>query len=466
MQGVMTMLRRFIGATMLLSLLLMAFNLVLLSTIVFSENKQRNPESVVKEVAEQLEVHPDRYRLAAPAAKLLDEHEAWAMLLDSKGEVVWEYRLPKQLPRTYSIVDVAKFSRHYLLDYPVFVWEKGAGLLVVGYPQNTYAKYQVSYFKDWIQSLPLRLVLLLVCNLVLFIVLSVCLGAWCMRSIKPLVNGIYGLTKQEPIQVKAKSIFRDLADSINAASRMLREQNRALKAKDEARSNWIAGISHDVRTPLSMILGYASDLEEHPDLPLEQRQQAGIIRRQGEKLRSLIHDLNLVSMLEYEMQPLSIKELRVSAVVRQAASDFLNQGLDTDRYAIELQLNDEKIKVRADEKLLLRAVSNLVQNSIIHNPQGCRIVLRTASDPERSMCLLIVSDDGQGTERSELPDLLKLPYSSTRKRSRKHGHGLGLPMVARIATAHGGRLLLASDLNEGFQATLELPYFVLGGQAD
>ena len=176
MQGVMTMLRRFIGATMLLSLLLMAFNLVLLSTIVFSENKQRNPESVVKEVAEQLEVHPDRYRLAAPAAKLLDEHEAWAMLLDSKGEVVWEYRLPKQLPRTYSIVDVAKFSRHYLLDYPVFVWEKGAGLLVVGYPQNTYAKYQVSYFKDWIQSLPLRLVLLLVCNLVLFIVLSVCLA--------------------------------------------------------------------------------------------------------------------------------------------------------------------------------------------------------------------------------------------------------------------------------------------------
>ena len=166
------------------------------------------------------------------------------------------------------------------------------------------------------------------------------------------------------------------------------------------------------------------------------------------------------------MQPLSIKELRVSAVVRQAASDFLNQGLDTDRYAIELQLNDEKIKVRADEKLLLRAVSNLVQNSIIHNPQGCRIVLRTASDPERSRCLLIVSDDGQGTERSELPDLLTLPYSSTRKRSRKHGHGLGLPMVARIATAHGGRLLLASDLNEGFQATLELPYFVLGGQAD
>ncbi|MCM3701179.1 sensor histidine kinase KdpD [Paenibacillus macerans] len=462
MQGVMTMLRRFIGATMLLSLLLMAFNLVLLGTIVFSENKQRNPESVVREVAEQLVVHSDGFRLAGPAEKLLDEHEAWAMLLDSKGKIAWEYKLPKQLPRTYSLVDVAKFSRNYLLDYPVFIWEKDTGLLVLGYPQHTYAKYQVSYFKDWIQSLPVRIVLLLVCNLVLFIVLSVCLGAWCMRSIKPLVSGIHGLTKQEPVQVKAKSIFRDLADSINAASRMLQEQNRALKARDEARSNWIAGISHDVRTPLSMILGYASDLEDHSALPLDQQQQAGIIRRQGEKLRSLIHDLNLVSMLEYEMQPLSIKEVRASAIVRQVASDFLNQGVDTNRYTIELELNDEKIKVRADEKLLLRAASNLVQNSITHNPQGCRIIIRTEWDRERSVYRLIVSDNGQGAERSELPDLLKLPYSSSRKRTRKHGHGLGLPMVARIAAAHGGRLLLESGINEGFQATLELPSFVPG----
>lgn len=95
-----------------------------------------------------------------------------------------------------------------------------------------------------------------------------------------------------------------------------------MKARDEARSNWISGISHDIRTPLSMILGYASEMEDNSDLPKEQRHQSGIIRRQGEKLRSLVSDLNLVSMLEYEMQPLHLKDIRLSVLARQVVADF------------------------------------------------------------------------------------------------------------------------------------------------
>lgn len=152
-----------------------------------------------------------------------------------------------------------------------------------------------------------------------------------------------------------------------------------------------------------MILGYASNLEEQDNLTGEQRQQAAIIRRQGEQLRSLVSDLNLVSMLEYDMQPLQLKPVRLSALARTVVSDFINNGLE-ERYSLDLCIMDERLQVMGDEKLLYRAVSNLVQNSIRHNPDGCGITVTVSRSPEEPECCLSVSDDGPGVPAELLPE--------------------------------------------------------------
>src|SRR5690606_34622300 len=162
-------------------------------------------------------------------------------------------------------------------------------------------------------------------------------------------------------------------------------QEQSPEGEGEARSNWIAGISHDVRTPLSMVLGYASELEENEALPRPEREKARIIRRQGEKLRNLINDLNLVSMLEYEMQPLKRKRIKLSALARRIVSDVLNEGLE-EKYALELDVADRGAIICGDEGLLLRALNNLVHNSIRHNPEGCRILVQTAASPDQGFC--------------------------------------------------------------------------------
>ena len=172
--------------------------------------------------------------------------------------------------------------------------------------------------------------------------------------------------------------------------------------------NWIAGISHDIRTPLSMVLGYASNLEENHDIPEEQRRQASIIRQQGEYLRSLVSDLNLVSMLEYEMQPLNKKLIRLSVLVRQIATEFLNNGLD-ERFIIEIDISDERVQINGDERLLTRAITNLIQNSIHHNPEGCLIKLQTTFDANNNSCSFILVDNGKAISPNELPNLLECP---------------------------------------------------------
>ncbi|RCX23720.1 signal transduction histidine kinase [Fontibacillus phaseoli] len=455
MDSVIRILRRFVGSTILVSLLLLLFNLVLLGLLIFKEHHQMpSPEAVVQKISNGLDQEQGSYSITPEAMQLLDTNQAWAMLLSSDGRVLWSERLPEEIPRSYDVTDVAKFSRYYLMGYPVFVWEHKDGLLVLGYPENSFGKYRFDFLTEWLRSLPVRILLLLVCNVALALLVSVLIGTRVVRGIKPLIHGIHTLSKGEPVQVETKGIFNDLSQSINSTSRMLQEKNDALHARDFARSNWIAGISHDIRTPLSMILGYASELEEQPELSSEQKQQAAIIRRQGERLRSLVNDLNLVSMLEYEMQPLHLKSIRLSVLARQVVSDFLNNGLD-ERYIISLHVGDESLMVTGDERLLYRAITNLVQNSIRHNPGGCEIGLSTGEADGSNQ--IVVCDNGKGIPKDELADLILLPYTSGRIGPTRQGHGLGLPMVARIAKAHQGELILESDMGEGLKAVLKFP---------
>lgn len=87
----------------------------------------------------------------------------------------------------------------------------------------------------------------------------------------------------------------ELAEKLNQTSAHLQKQSEIIARRDQARTRWIAGVSHDVRTPLALILGWAEQLEQDSALPDETRQKPGNIRVQSEKLRALIADLNLTS---------------------------------------------------------------------------------------------------------------------------------------------------------------------------
>lgn len=457
MDNIIRLIRRFTGVTFVIFAGIITLNLVMLGFFVFKEiNAGQSPQHAVEYVANHLQRNGQSHVLDISSRQMLEDTEAWAMLLDEGGQVIWNYKLPEDIPRAYSLTEVAKFTRHFLQEHPVYVWEHTDGLVVLGYPKDSYAKYHFDFLVPWIRSLPQRALFLLLGNIVLGCVLAIIIGTRLARSLKPLTGVVNSLGREEAVRAEEKGIFGNLARSINDTSEMLRERQAALRTRNEARSNWIAGISHDIRTPLSMILGYASALEEHAEMPEEQRQQAAIIRKQGEKLRFLVNDLNLVSKLEYEMQPLNMAPIRMAALARQVAADFLNQGLD-ERYAIALQIKEEHIQAEVDRKLMLRAITNLVQNSIDHNPNGCDISLLINQSADGSACQLTVMDNGVGVQREALGDLLKLPYSAERRHLRQNGHGLGLPMVARIAEAHRGQLLLESDTGQGMCATIKLP---------
>lgn len=392
------------------------------------------------------------FTLTQEGQKLLETENIWAMLLDNQdGSVLWQSRLPKDFPRKYSSTDIAKFSRGYLFDYPVFVWEHSGGLLVLGYPKSSYTK-QLSNFQplETIRNAPFFLLSLFLIDVILLFFLYYQTELRTLKLLNPFIEGISQLAKGHSVNLQAGEPLSELAQEINQVSKQLQK-------KDTARANWISGISHDIRTPLSIILGYSSKLSDLSSLPENIKSQTRQISRQAMKIKNLVADLNLASKLEYNMQPLNPEMINLSALLRQITVDFLNSQ-PGDTYDIDCHLEQipNAFTFTADASLLYRALENLINNSILHNPNGCHILLSAILD--KNILEISVADNGVEASPEKLNQLQNQPhYMMCDSGTGEQRHGLGLVIVKQIVAVHKGELIFEQNPSGGFIARLRFP---------
>ncbi len=387
---------------------------------------------------------------AGELAEMLEENHAWAMVLDDTGTVIFQSRLPEELPRRYTTADVAKFSRWYLGDYPVYVQEHPQGLLVVGGEKGSQAKYYFSVNESYVRKLLIGLAAVFLTNIIVVVLLIWKNTRHIEKAVTPILRGIETVSSGQPINLPEKGELAEINRQLNKAGAFIAK-------KDSARADWISGVSHDVRTPLSVILGFAGQLEDNQTLPASAREQASYIRKQGERLRSLISDLNLTSKLEYSMQPLRMEKVYLVELARQVVCEFLDGGLEA-RYQIVFDSSQESetASVMGDEALLKRALYNLIQNSVIHNPKGCVISVSVARN--ETGITVMVSDDGIGVSTEKLEKLRATTNHLENTDERLNlRHGLGVLLVRQIVEAHHGTVEIESAPQNGYQTVLVFP---------
>lgn len=384
-------------------------------------------------------------------AQKLNSNHIWAMFLSENGEIMWSLDLPDEIPEKYTMQDVAVFSKGYLADYPVFVWNMEDGLLVLGYPQDSFTKITTNYLPiRMVRLIPLYVIGMFSVDLLLLFLIYYGSKRKIIRSTEPIIESIKTLSDGKPVSLCVHGELSEIADSVNRASQILSKQNTA-------RANWISGVSHDIRTPLSMIMGYAERIALDETASQSVVEQAEIIRKQSIKIKELVQDLNLVSQLEYEMQPLHKEQVRLSKLIRSYIAELLNTGVyDAYTLNIEIAPDAETAVLECDARLISRAINNLVQNSIKHNPQGCEI--RLILEKEENFLLLTVADNGTGLSPEKLQELEEKPhYMESMDEGLDLRHGLGLLIVREIVTAHRGILTLESVLPHGCKVTLTIP---------
>ncbi len=374
----------------------------ILAFIFYHSDGGRSWDAPVSRISSALAWDGTEYEFSGDA--LLGE-DRWAILIDEGGQVIWSLRKPADVPEQYSLTDVASFTRWYLSDYPVQCRIRDDGLLVVGAPKGSVWKHDISTASQLLHDAPL----------------------WC---------GAIFLLALGCVLLLAYFVVR-------------RWFRQAQQVRDAARSDWINGVSHDIRTPLSMVMGYAAQMEAAADLPPARRKQAGIIRAQSQAIRDLVSDLNLTMRLDCAMHALRKEPLQPESFLRQIAADFLNGGLG-DGFAFEMELPAEPLpRLDADPFLLRRAVNNLLTNCVRHNGPGCSIRLGARAE-DRRIVLFVAGGTAASTPA---------PSDSTRQLEPDGGaaHGTGLKLVRQIAAAHGGTVQFAQEDSQNLCVSISLP---------
>lgn len=462
MNNLPKLIRRF-TAILLLSFMLLVFaNFAILAFLMAwqSPSVTDSPYNVAIQTGKALQISESGYILQEDISTQLKEQDIWAFVVDNDTlQIVWKTEnVPDTIPTSYSLSDIADLSVGYLDGYPTYTGETENGIVVLGYPKDSFWKHtRASWNYNFFAHLPQIVFIVLAVNIAVILLIYVIANMKFLKPVKPIIKGIQDLSIGEPVHIPEKGLLSDISANINRTSNILQEQRHLLKKKETARANWIAGVSHDIRTPLSMVMGYAGQLKDDANLTDEERQKAEVIVKQSKRMQNLINDLNLASKLEYNMQPINPAKQNLIAIVRQVVVDFINMDIE-DKYPIEWQ-TDEALTVcpvNADKDLLKRAACNLIQNSINHNEHGCKIyICVTVND---NCCAIKVSDDGVGATDELIEKLNKTPhYMLCDENTTEQRHGLGLLIVKQIVSAHNGRTVIEHSSYGGFSVKLTLP---------
>ena len=231
------------------------------------------------------------------------------------------------------------------------------------------------------------------------------------------------------------------------------EAVRADAEKERMRSNLLRSISHDIRTPLTSIIGSASAILDNPDLPKEQQKEMlENVREEGQWLIRVVENLLSITRMGGETELVKGDEV-AEEVLASAARAFRKRfpGI-----AITVRAPEELLMVPMDPILIIQVLNNLLENAVIHGETTTAVRLSVTREGDDAR--FSVADNGQGIPADVLPRLFDgtLKHSETSAVDGKRNMGLGLSVCRAIVKAHGGHLN-ARNLRQGAEFCFTLP---------
>ena len=220
------------------------------------------------------------------------------------------------------------------------------------------------------------------------------------------------------------------------------------------RRDFVANVSHELKTPLTAIRGFAETLQSELKDDAQHAQFADTIRANAERMQHLIDDLLDLSRIEsggWSPAPVLVD---VSAAAEEAVAPYRNEAQKRGS-SIVVRVEPEAATLRADPMAVRQALSNLVENAVRYTPSGGIIEVFARADQGTA---LGVRDSGSGIPADHLPRIFERFYRVDPARSRAAGGtGLGLAIVKHLVEAHGGRITAESRVGRGTTITLHFP---------
>jgi two-component system phosphate regulon sensor histidine kinase PhoR len=228
-----------------------------------------------------------------------------------------------------------------------------------------------------------------------------------------------------------------------------RKRQRLVVARDTTklyhlnmiRRDFVANASHELRTPLTVIAGFLENLADAPSTPPDHRRPLELMRKQSERMRTIIEDLLTLSRLEMDDHPADLAPVDVAEELRLILNEAGALSAGAHRFEVDI---DPELMLLGNAVELRSAFSNLIYNAIKHTPPGS--LVRVTWRMERQGPLFSVQDNGEGIAPEHIPRLTERFYRVDKARSRDSGGtGLGLAIVKHVLNRHDARLMIASE---------------------
>lgn len=421
--------------------------------------------------------------LSAETSTAVQGSGYWLQVLDETGTVIAAMAAPEAVPEHYTPGNLVLYrqSPTKIGQRAIYTWAETIGgrdlTFVLGKPEDDSAVtvYLGAYSGSPDGASLGDLVAVTLGSVVFVLAVAMVFARGITRPMNHMMNWLGELadgnhaeprnrrgrpvsrTRDGRYRRKPYRTYREVFDSLDTLTAELGHAEQERARIEAAREEWIEGVTHDLRTPLTSVRGYAdllaSDYEFEPD---EVRRQAGIIAGQAGHMDALIDDLTLTFRLSADALPLAPERVDLIEFARDAAVDLAN---DPRAAAREVVFEDPPgigtIDVEVDPALFRRALANLLTNAAVHNREGT--VVRVSVAREGYWALVRIVDSGSGMDEATLARLFDRYYRGTSTQSVAEGSGLGMAIARQIVEAHGGVIQAASTPGAGTAITVCVP---------
>lgn len=222
---------------------------------------------------------------------------------------------------------------------------------------------------------------------------------------------------------------------------------------EQMRKDFVANVSHELRSPLTVVMGYLETVADDVEAPEQWRHPLAQMREQAQRMYTIVEDLLRLSRLEHDPGGAGKHLVPVAEMLESIAADARRVGGDTRNVSLDVE---EQFLILGEYNELYSAFSNLIFNAARYTPENGDIFVSWNATEDGGR--LLVKDTGIGIERHHIPRLTERFYTVDKARSRQlGGTGLGLAIVKHVLMRHDSRLEIESEVGEGSCFTCNFP---------
>ncbi|WP_419884672.1 sensor histidine kinase [Paenibacillus sp. B-A-8] len=456
---------RFLRSVMTIVVIVGIVNAILFLSLFFIQLKNNNfgteeasAETFSRTFSQYVELQSGKPVVNEEGLKKLQEMSAWVQFLNEHGEQVSAFNTPEELQTEYSPIEIVQMYKYKELDASttVFVSTAQNFSYFLGIQNPKIGRYVLTYdYAKIFKDVNVFLSIFLIVDVLIVIIIGFLFGKKLTAPLHTLIDGIQQLRERRFKKMPApKGVYEDVFRNMNELSEKLDRHEEERKRLDQMREEWISNVSHDMKTPLASIQGYAEFINDSAtDLTAQELQEyTAIIKSKSMYMKDLLDDLNLTTRLRNHQLSLQFEEVNLVQFLREITIELLNDPTFGERQ-IEFEADEVKAVHKVDKKLLKRAILNFIYNALVHNDENVVVKIRVETINPHTQ--ITISDNGQGIPAKDLEQVFERYYRGTNTTS-KHGTGLGMAIARDIIWAHEGKLDLTSVENTGTTITILL----------